>query len=131
MSGTVAFADHARRAFAALADAWARLWFQNRSTLPIEITRIGFGAALLLNYGAATPYLFDYWGESGWMPQSTLSYYVDDPWLQSLFYYLTSSWHLVVFHVLFLLSCLAFMLGWRTSWVKWIVLIREISYARR
>ena len=131
MSGTVAFADHARRAFAALADAWARLWFQNRSTLPIEITRIGFGAALLLNYGAATPYLFDFWGESGWMPQSTLSYYVDDPWLQSLFYYLTSSWHLVVFHVLFLLSCLAFMLGWRTSWVKWIVLIGEISYDRR
>jgi len=33
--------------------------------------------------------------------------------------------------LLFLLCCAAFMLGWRTSWVKWIVLIGQISYAQR
>lgn len=47
---------------AALADAWARLWFQNRSTVPLDLSRIGIGAALLLNYGLATPYVLDFLG---------------------------------------------------------------------
>jgi predicted DCC family thiol-disulfide oxidoreductase YuxK len=48
-----------------------------------------------------------------------------------VFFYFTAPWQWVVFHGFFLLCCVAFMLGWRTSWVKWIVLIGQISYAYR
>jgi len=37
----------------------------------------------------------------------------------------------VAFHYLFLAACVALMLGWRTSIVKWIVLIGQISYDHR
>ena len=47
--------------------AWSRFWFQSAPTTPLEICRIGIGAALLVNYGMATPYLFDFWGDQGWM----------------------------------------------------------------
>jgi len=38
---------------------------------------------------------------------------------------------LITFHALFLSCCAAFMLGWRTLWVKWFALIGHISYAYR
>jgi predicted DCC family thiol-disulfide oxidoreductase YuxK len=129
MSGAVRYA--ARALSAALADMWERIFFQNRSTLPLELTRIGIGAALVLNYGLATPYLYDFWGESAWMPLLIASQYAHDPWMQSVLFYLTAPWQLLAWHVVFLFSCVAFMVGWRTSWVKWIVLAGEISYAHR
>ena len=129
MSGAVTYA--ARALSATLADMWERIWFQNRSTSPLELARIGIGAALLLHYGLATPYLYEFWGESSWMPQSIASQYARDPWMQSVLFYLTAPWQLLAFHVAFLFSCAAFMIGWRTSWVKWIVLAGVISYDRR
>jgi predicted DCC family thiol-disulfide oxidoreductase YuxK len=72
-----------------------------------------------------------FWGEAAWMPQATVFQLADDPWMQSVFYHLTSSWQLIACDCLFLLCCAAFMVGWRTSWVKWIVLIGQISYDRR
>ena len=36
-----------RKAFAAAEQAWSRLWFQERPTTPLELVRIGIGAALL------------------------------------------------------------------------------------
>jgi predicted DCC family thiol-disulfide oxidoreductase YuxK len=36
-----------------------------------------------------------------------------------------------VFHIAFLLSCAALIVGWRTAWVKWIVLVGELSYSSR
>src|SRR5262249_27063233 len=84
---------------------------------------------LLLNYGMATPYLFEFWGDQGWMSRDLLD--LTDSWTQSVFFYFTQPWQWVVFHVLFLLCSVAFMLGWRTSWVKWVVLIGQISYAHR
>src|SRR5262249_53476757 len=53
------------------------------------------------------------------------------PWGFSLFFYFSAPWQLVVFHALFLFCCAAFMVGWRTSWVKWIVFIGKISYEAR
>ena len=67
-------------------------------------------------------------GESAWIAQAAAGW-SDDPWQQSIFFYLTSPWQLLACHYIFLLSCAAFMVGWRTSWVKWIVLVGEISYA--
>jgi predicted DCC family thiol-disulfide oxidoreductase YuxK len=125
-----------RGAFAALDQAWSRLWFQSSPTAPLELSRIGIGALLLVQYGLATPYLLEFWGDTGWMTRAILAEYLNESWVQppfaqSVFFYLTASWQLVVFHIFFLLCCLAFMLGWRTSWVKWVVLVGKISYDYR
>jgi predicted DCC family thiol-disulfide oxidoreductase YuxK len=130
MPGPVAFA-RVRESLAAPGRAWSRFWFQERPTAPLELARIGIGAALLLHYGMATPYLFDFWGDAGWMPRDLVFENISDSWTQSVFFYLTAPWQWIAFHIVFLLSCAAFMLGWRTSWVKWIVLIGQISYDHR
>jgi predicted DCC family thiol-disulfide oxidoreductase YuxK len=121
----------ARDFFVDLGRAWSRFWFQSSPTSPLEITRIGIGAALLLNYGAASSYLFDFWGEGGVMPREVVWEDRTDPWVQSLFFYFSAHWQWIAFHVVFLLCCAALVLGWRTSWVKWLVLIGHISYAYR
>ena len=110
---------------------WSRLWFQNKPTTPLEITRIGVGLALLVHYGLASPYLFTFWGDDGWMPRALVEKEMTDPWMQSVFFYFTAAWQWVAFHIFFLLCCAAFTLGWRTSWVKWFVLIGHISYDYR
>src|SRR5438094_3160201 len=86
--------------------------------------------AALCHYALATHYLFELWGYAGWMPSARVleSY---DPWKQSIFFYFTAPWQLLAFHLLFLFCCAALMVGWRTSWVKWIVLIGHISYNYR
>jgi predicted DCC family thiol-disulfide oxidoreductase YuxK len=123
------FARSVKDTLTAFDEAWSRFWFQSAPTTPLEISRIGIGAALLINYGLATPHLFEFWGNEGWMRSELLD--LSDIWSQSVFFYFTDPWQWVVFHVLFLLSCLAFMLGWKTSWVKWVVLIGQISYDHR
>lgn len=131
MPAEVTFAGRARHVLSALAGAWDQLWFQPQSSLPIELTRIGIGAAMLINYSLATPFLFQFWGDTAWMTRDIVARYVDDPWQQSIFFYFTAPWQLLAFHGIFLACCAALMLGWRTKWVKWIVLIGEISYYHR
>ena len=126
---TVSLLRFARERFAAFRELWWQIWFQDKPTSPLEITRIGIGAALLLHYGLATPYLFELWGDAGWMPRDLAV--SNDPWSLSLFFLFTHPSQFVVFHVLFLASCAAFMIGWRTSWVKWAVLVGQISYDHR
>ena len=110
---------------------WSRIWFQNKPTTPLEITRIGIGLALLVHYGLASPYLFTFWGDDGWMPRALVEKQMTDPWMQSAFFYFTAAWQWIVFHALFLFCCAALTVGWRTSWVKWLVLIGHISYDYR
>ena len=120
-----------RDVLAALNRAWSEFWFQSSPTTPLEITRIGVGAAMLLHYAMATPFLFDFWGEGGWLPRTVVVENSTNPWIQSLFFYFTAPWQWVAFHGLFLLCCAALMVGWRTSWIKWIVLVGQISYDYR
>jgi predicted DCC family thiol-disulfide oxidoreductase YuxK len=120
-----------RERLATLGRAWSRFWFQERPTSPLELARIGIGAAVLLHYALATPYLLDFWGDAGWMPRDQALENADDIWTQSVFFYFSAPWQWIAFHALFLLCCAAFMLGWRTSWVKWIVLVGQISYDHR
>jgi predicted DCC family thiol-disulfide oxidoreductase YuxK len=131
MPALATFARLSREAFTALVHAWSRIWFQSMPTTPLEITRIGVGAVLLFNYVPATPYLHFFWGDDGWMFPSLLFDGGTDMWMQSVFFYFTVPWQWIAFHIFFLFCCLAFMLGWRTSWVKWVVLIGQISYAYR
>jgi predicted DCC family thiol-disulfide oxidoreductase YuxK len=130
MPGPVTLTRFAYDTFAALGRAWSRVWFQDSPTSPLELVRIGIGAALLLHYAQATPLLFDLWGDAGWMPRDVVLK-IRDPWMQSVFFYFDAPWEWVAFHGLFLLCCAAFMAGWRTSWVKWIVLVGQISYDYR
>lgn len=121
----------ARGALAALGQVWSWFWFQPSTTAPLDLARIGIGAAVLFHYGTATPYLFDFWGDAGWMPRAAALTYVSGSWMQSVFFYFTAPWQWIAFHALFLFCCGAFMFGWRTSWVKWIVLVGQISYDYR
>jgi predicted DCC family thiol-disulfide oxidoreductase YuxK len=123
--------NFARDFFVDLGRAWSQFWFQSSPTSPLEIARIGIGAALLVNYGAASAYLFDFWGEGGFVPRALVLDDRTNDWIQSVFFYFTAPWQWIAFHVLFLICCAALMLGWRTSWVKWIVLIGHVSYAYR
>jgi predicted DCC family thiol-disulfide oxidoreductase YuxK len=121
----------ARDVLAAFGRTWTWFWFQPSVTTPLELTRMGVGAALLVHYAMATPFLFDFWGEGGWVPRAVVLENTANPWTQSIFFYFTAPWQWVAFHGLFLLCCAALMLGWRTPWVKWIVLVGQISYDYR
>jgi predicted DCC family thiol-disulfide oxidoreductase YuxK len=111
--------------------AWLRIWFQERTTTPLEIARIGIGGALFLHYAIATPHIFMFWGDDGWMPRALIEELTTDRWTQSVLFYLTAPWQLAAFHALFLFCCAALMVGWRTAFVKWLVLIGHISYDYR
>jgi predicted DCC family thiol-disulfide oxidoreductase YuxK len=127
----VKLASFGRETFAAIGQAWSSIWFQDSSTAPLEIVRIGIGAAVLFHFGMATTFLFDLWGDAGWMPPAFAHAYIQAPWMQSIFFYFTEPWQWIAFHLTFLFCCAAFTLGWRTSWVKWIVLLGQISYDHR
>lgn len=131
MSKLAALKRFADGRLAALGRTWSLIWFQDSPTTPIELARIGIGAALFIHYAMASPYLFDFWGDTGWMPRDLLLTDEHDPWMQSVFFYFTAPWQWIAFHSLFLFCCAAFMVGWRTAWVKWILLIGQISYDYR
>lgn len=124
-------AGFGRRAALAIGEAWSSIWFADSSTMPLEIIRIGLGAAVLFHFAMGTPFLFDLWGDAGWMPPEFAHAYIQAPWMQSVFFYFTAPWQWIAFHAAFLFCCAAFMVGWRTSWVKWIVLLGQISYDHR
>jgi predicted DCC family thiol-disulfide oxidoreductase YuxK len=130
MPALMKLARFGREALAAVGRTWSQIWFQSRPTSPLELTRMGVGAALLLNYSLAAPYLFDFWGDDGRMPRA-LAMQDISPLTQSVFFYFNAPWQWVAFHALFLLCCAALVVGWRTSWVKWIVLVGQISYQHR
>ena len=113
-----------------LREAWDRVWFQDKPTTMLEIARIGFGAALLLHYSLATPFLLLFWGDDGLISRTQILEKAE-PWAYSIFFHFSGSWQWMAFHAVFLLSCAAYMVGWRTSWAKWIVLIGQISYVHR
>jgi predicted DCC family thiol-disulfide oxidoreductase YuxK len=131
MSSGVTFPSFVREQFASIGEAWSQIWFQSKPTWPLEIARIGIGAALFFHYAFATPYLFDFWGDAGLMPRAVVLKDSTDPWVQSVFFYFNAPWQWIAFHSLFLFCCAAFTAGWRTSWVKWIVLIGQVSYDHR
>jgi len=111
---------------------WDHIWFQDKPTGPLEVARIGIGLALLLHYSLAVPMLFTLYGDGGWLSLEALTATDGRNWSrQSIFFYLPQNWQLALFHTVFLFSCASLMFGWRTSWVKWIVLIGHISYAQR
>ena len=130
MSALEISARAGRNAYAAAEQVWSRFWFQERPTTPLELVRIGIGAALFFHYLSASPHLLEFWGDGGLLPRA-LALRDADPWMQSVFFYFTAPWQWIAFDALFLFCCAAFTVGWRTDWVKWIVLIGHISFVYR
>ena len=79
MPRLVKLASFGRETFAAIGQAGSSIWFQDSSTAPLEIVRIGIGAAVLFHFGMATPFLFDLWGDAGWMPPEFAHAYIQAP----------------------------------------------------
>ena len=131
MSSAATLVRLSRESLSALERVWTQIWFRPSLTTPLEIVRIGVGSAVLFHYAMATPYLFMFWGDTDWMPREAALQYLDGLWMQSVFLYFTAPWQWVAFHALLLFCGAAFVMGWRTSWVKWVVLIGQISYDYR
>ena len=131
MTGLAQFSGFVRKMLAAVGAAWSSFWFESSSTVPLEIVRIGVGAAVLFHFATGTPFLFELWSDAGWVPPAAAVQYLNEPWTQSLLFYVTAPWQLIAFHGIFLFGCAALVLGWRTSLFKWIVLAGQISYDYR
>jgi hypothetical protein len=93
--------DLIRQALAAIGGAWSRLWFQNTTTLPLEIARIGIGATVLIHYAMATRHLFEFWSDEGFLPLAVALQRREQPWEQSLHFYFSAPWQLVALHAVF------------------------------
>ncbi len=117
---------------APLKQVWDQIWFQDCPTTQLELTRIGVSFAMLCHYGLGTAYLFDIWGNQGWFPPEVLLKLPSaEAHSGSLLYYFSEPWQLALAHMMFMFCCAAFMVGWRTTWVKWFVLIGHLSYVER
>jgi predicted DCC family thiol-disulfide oxidoreductase YuxK len=116
---------------AQLAQAWRDFWFRDADTVNLEVIRIAVGALLLISYGGLTADLLALYGDQGWLARQYTEQYFDTPWIVSVFHWLHQPWQWYAFHGVFLAACGALMLGWRTSWVKWLVLLGHLSYAHR
>lgn len=110
---------------------WSDLLFQDKNTVPLEVMRLGIGFLLFFNYGMLAPQdVIAMYGNSGLVspdvePQATsfLTF--------SLLVFFDEPWQLLTFHYSFVLLCLMFCAGWQTSWIKWLVLIGQLSYLNR
>src|SRR5947209_6796116 len=115
-------ADFGGRALKTLGNVWSQIWFQPMPTMPLEIIRMGLGTMVFLHYAMASPYLFMFWGNTDWMPLEAVMVENGTAWMQSILFYFSEPWHWIAFHALFVFCAAALALGWRTSFVKWIVL---------
>ena len=110
---------------------WNTLWFQDKNTLPLEVSRMGVGFLLFFNYGMFAPSdIITLYGASGILTPEVV------PELQtvsgfSFLTYFNQDWQLLTFHYVFVALCFCLFVGWNTRWIKWLVLIGHLSYFNR
>lgn len=114
-----------------LSTCWNKLWFKDNDGLQIEIIRFSIGCLLLINYVGITPDIIDFYSNNGWISLASISGNVNFSWVFSIHYWLSEPWHYFGFHGVFLLACLFFTVGYKTKWIKWLVLIGHLSYINR
>ncbi|WP_455222783.1 DCC1-like thiol-disulfide oxidoreductase family protein [Kaarinaea lacus] len=110
---------------------WFKIWFQDKNTVPLEVTRMGVGFLLFFNYVMLSPAdVVTLYGESGIFSRAVV------PEMHqftsfSLFVLFDQPWQLLTFHYVFVVLCFCLFVGWQTRWVKWLVLFGHISYFNR
>ena len=115
-----------------LKHTWTLIWFQNKSTTPLEIIRIGIGSLLFISYALYSPTdLQTLYGDQGYISKAAISTNINDPLIFSALFHTTEYWQLLSLYIVFLASCLLFAIGWRTSWVKWLVFFGHLSFTHR
>lgn len=110
---------------------WNRMWFRSETSFKLDLIRMGIGFSMLFAYAGLTPYVPELYGDQGWISRDAIYLYREHPWFPSLLFYIDNARHLLYVHYVFLLSCLLFAIGWKTRWVKWLVLALHVSYAYR
>ncbi len=110
---------------------WFQFWFRPESTVSMEILRAGIGLSAFLAYVAIWHSVVELYGEGGWVSREAIQGYIDNPYVHSIFYYITNNTGLVCCYYLFLASCLALTCGCATRVVKWIVWVGHTSFLYR
>lgn len=101
------------------------------STRPLELVRITTAAVVLCVYGLlGADYLLLY-GPEGWLDVETARAMDPSPWVQSVLFHVQTDAQAWAFLAVFLLADLALLVGWRTAWVKWVVLVGQVSLVHR
>lgn len=110
---------------------WVKFWFQDKNTIPLEVIRIGLGFLMFFNYGLYSPSdIITLYGDAGLLSRDVVPE-INEFTSFSLFILCEESWQLLALNYLFVLLFLCFCIGWKTSWIKWIVFIAHLSYMNR
>ena len=110
---------------------WFKIWFQNKNTVPLDVTRMGVGFLLFFNYLMFSPAdVVALYGDSGIFSRAVVPE-MSQFTTFSFFVYFDQPWQLLTFHYVFVALCFCLFVGWKTRWVKWLVLVGLISYYNR
>ncbi|MCI0507732.1 MAG: DCC1-like thiol-disulfide oxidoreductase family protein [Gammaproteobacteria bacterium] len=112
-------------------ETWFTIWFQDKNTIPLEVVRSGLGFLMFFNYVMFTPAdIIALYDESGILNRAVVPE-MNQFTSFSFFIYFDAPWQLLTFHYVFVALCFCLFVGWKTRWVKWLVLIGHISYFNR
>ena len=120
-----------RHVAAGAARTWTQVWFRDANTVPLDVMRIGIGFMIFYNYLMIRPQdLVAFYGNNGFLDNSVV------PEMASLssfsvLMFLSTDWQLLLFHYVFVGLCFLYCIGWKTSIVKWLVLIGHMSFINR
>ena len=110
---------------------WFKIWFQDKNTIPLEVTRMGVGFLLFFNYVMFTPSdVVALYGDPGLFSRAVVPEMTQFDWF-SFFVFFDQDWQVLTFHYVFVVLCFLLFVGWQTRWVKWLVLIAHITYFNR
>jgi predicted DCC family thiol-disulfide oxidoreductase YuxK len=101
------------------------------STRPLEAVRIATAAVVLCVYGLLGSDFLLLYGPQGWLDPATARAMDPSPWVLSVLFHVQTDAQAWAFLAVFLLADAALLLGWRTAWVKWLVLLGQISLVHR
>lgn len=120
-----------RKIFKYLIEIWNRCWFYKSDTIPLEVIRIGVGFLLFINYFSfSLDELKFFYTNEGMIPL-VYNQHFNESVVFSLLFHTEHLWQFYVVYGILLCACFSLMVGWKTSIVKWIVLIGQISFLYR
>ena len=120
-----------RHVAAGAINTWSLIWFQNRNTTPLDVIRIGVGFLIFFNYVLIRPHdLIAFYGNNGLFSNSVVPEMTELSSF-SVLMLLSTDWQLLLFHYVFVTLCFLYCIGFKTSVVKWLVLIGHLSFINR